>query len=69
MGRSTSEWREAQRKGERMSVFSIPGKLDVNWRFDVKAIVDTWTSYAVTLDELKMPSSTKASPMRKPMEA
>ena len=36
-----------------MSVFSIPGKLDVNWRFDVKAVVDTWTSYAVTLDEFK----------------
>jgi len=34
-----------------MSVFSIPGKLEVNFRSDVRAIVDTWTSYTVTKEE------------------
>ncbi len=36
-----------------MNVFSIPGKLQVSWKSDVKAIVDTWSSYTVTLDEFK----------------
>lgn len=36
-----------------MKVHSLPGKLDVNWREDVKAIVDTWKTYSITLDEFK----------------
>ena len=36
-----------------MNVYNIPGKLEVNWNDDVKAIVDTWTTYSVTLDEFK----------------
>ncbi len=32
-------------------VFSIPSKLDVHWNKEVRAIVDTWTTYFVTLDE------------------
>ena len=36
-----------------MDVHSIPGKLEVTWRDDVKAIVDTWTNYHVTLDEFR----------------
>lgn len=34
-----------------MHVHSIPGKLEVNWNPDVKAIVDTWSSYHVTLEQ------------------
>ena len=34
-----------------MFVYSVPEKLEVNWHDDVKAIVDTWTSYNVSLDE------------------
>ncbi|MBI4734202.1 MAG: hypothetical protein HY779_05250 [Rubrobacteridae bacterium] len=36
-----------------MSIHGIPGKLEVSWRGDVKAIVDTWTDYSVTLEEFK----------------
>jgi hypothetical protein len=36
-----------------MSIHGIPGKLEVAWRGDVKAIVDTWSDYNVTLDEFK----------------
>ena len=36
-----------------MSIYTIPGKLDVNWNSEVKAIIDTWSSYFVTLDEFK----------------
>ena len=36
-----------------MNVHSIPGKLQVTWRDDVKAIVDTWSTYFVSLDEFK----------------
>lgn len=36
-----------------MNVHSIPGKLTVKLRSDVKAIVDTWQSYNVTLEEFK----------------
>ena len=32
-----------------MKIFSIPGKLEVNWNGDVKAIVDTWSDYSVSL--------------------
>lgn len=36
-----------------MSVHSIPGKLEVEWNGEVKAIVDTWEDYGVSLDEFK----------------
>jgi hypothetical protein len=36
-----------------MSIHSIPGKLEVEWRDDVKAVVDKWTSYNVTPDEFR----------------
>jgi hypothetical protein len=36
-----------------VKIHNIPGKLDVYWRSDVKAIVDSWTSYFVSLDEFK----------------
>lgn len=36
-----------------MSVYEIPGKLKVTWNDEAKAIIDTWTSYSVTLDEFK----------------
>ena len=32
-------------------VFNIPGKLDVTWREDGKAIVDTWSSYFISLED------------------
>ena len=35
------------------SVFEIPGKLSVSWIGEVKAIVDTWTSYYISLAEFK----------------
>ena len=34
-------------------VYEIPGKLSVAWDPDVKAIIDTWSSYYVTLEEFK----------------
>lgn len=36
-----------------MKIYSIPGKLEVTWRDDVKAVVDTWTTYNVSLEEFK----------------
>ncbi len=36
-----------------MKVYEIPGKLNVEWHSDAKAIVDTWENYSVTLDEFK----------------
>ncbi|HTP13712.1 MAG TPA: hypothetical protein VMM37_08780 [Bacteroidota bacterium] len=36
-----------------MSVASVPGKLDCRWQDDVKAMVDTWTTYAVSKDEFR----------------
>lgn len=36
-----------------MDVYSIPGKLTVTWNSEAKAIVDTWASYGVSLDEFK----------------
>jgi len=36
-----------------MKIHNIPGKLEVTWREDVKAIVDTWTSYFVTMEDFK----------------
>jgi hypothetical protein len=32
-------------------IYCIPGKLKMHWNDEVKAIIDTWTSYQVTLDE------------------
>lgn len=36
-----------------MLIARIPGKLEVVWREDVKAVVDTWASYSVTLEEFR----------------
>lgn len=36
-----------------MKIYSVPGKLDVTWDNSVKAIIDTWTTYAITLEEFK----------------
>lgn len=36
-----------------MEVYKIPEKLVVTWRNDVKAMVDTWSSYNLTLEEFK----------------
>ncbi len=36
-----------------MNIHTIPGKLEVTWLDDVKAIVDTWSNYNVTAEEFK----------------
>ena len=36
-----------------MRIFEIPNKLTVDWNEEAKAIIDTWTTYFVTLDEFK----------------
>jgi hypothetical protein len=36
-----------------MKIYSIPGKIDVEWNENVKAIIDTWTTYFLTLEEFK----------------
>lgn len=36
-----------------MDIYTIPGKINVAWHDDVKAIVDTWTTYAVTKEEFR----------------
>ena len=36
-----------------MHVHSIPGKLEVHWRDDIKAIVDTWENYSISLEEFR----------------
>jgi hypothetical protein len=36
-----------------MQIQVIPGKMESSWHDDVKAVVDTWTTYNVTLDEFK----------------
>jgi hypothetical protein len=36
-----------------MKIYTIPGKMEGIWREDVKAMVDTWTDYFITLDEFK----------------
>ncbi len=36
-----------------MQIYSIPGKLTGTWRGDAKAVVDTWSSYFVTIDEFR----------------
>ncbi len=37
----------------KVPVYSIPGKLQVQWAPDAKAIIDCWTSYGVTLAEFR----------------
>jgi len=36
-----------------MSIYTIPGKLNVEYNNEVKAIIDTWTTYQVSLDEFR----------------
>ncbi|MBI9046937.1 MAG: hypothetical protein JEZ06_20795 [Anaerolineaceae bacterium] len=36
-----------------MAIYSVPGKMEGIWREDIKAVVDTWADYFVTLDEFK----------------
>lgn len=36
-----------------MEINKIENKLTVSWRDDVKAIVDTWINYSVSLDEFR----------------
>jgi hypothetical protein len=36
-----------------MNVHSIPGKLECQWRDDVKAMVDTWTTYSISKEEFR----------------
>lgn len=36
-----------------MHIYEIPGKLDVKWNGDVHAVIDTWTSYSISLEEFK----------------
>jgi|SRR5271166_2636818 len=34
-------------------IFEIPGKLRSEWDDDVKAVIDIWTDYNITLDQFK----------------
>ncbi|MBU0468202.1 MAG: hypothetical protein KKD07_02715 [Candidatus Omnitrophica bacterium] len=34
-----------------MQIFEIPGKIRVDWNEEVKAVIDTWSSYFVILEE------------------
>ena len=36
-----------------MKIYTVPGKIEVEWRDDVKAMVDTWTTYSVSKDEFR----------------
>jgi len=36
---------------ETIEIFNISGKLKMTWNNDVKANIDTWSSYQVTLEE------------------
>jgi hypothetical protein len=36
-----------------LKIYEILGKLSVNWNDEVKAIIDTWTTYFITLDEFR----------------
>ena len=36
-----------------MQIYDIPGKMVVTWDTDTRAIIDTWTSYVITVDEFK----------------
>ncbi|HTQ11800.1 MAG TPA: hypothetical protein VMI31_17190, partial [Fimbriimonadaceae bacterium] len=37
----------------RTPIYQIPGKLNVEWDTDAKCVVDTWSSYSISLDEFK----------------
>ncbi len=43
----------------KQNIFEIPGKLTVAWDDEVKAIIDTWTNYFVSLDQFKEAVMTK----------
>ncbi|MBT9547933.1 MAG: hypothetical protein IV090_21265 [Candidatus Sericytochromatia bacterium] len=36
-----------------MHIFSIPGKLEVSWNPEVFAIIDTWTTYHISLEDFR----------------
>ncbi len=36
-----------------MKIHEIPGKLSVNWDAEAHAVVDTWSTYFVSLEEFK----------------
>lgn len=37
----------------RTKIYEIPGKLTVEWDSEAKAIIDTWTTYFVSLEEFR----------------
>jgi hypothetical protein len=48
-----------------MVINTIEGKLEVVWHEDVKAVVDTWTSYSISLEDFKEAILDKAVPYAK----
>ena len=36
-----------------MKIHSVPEKLEVTWNDEVKAIIDTWSTYHISLEEFK----------------
>jgi len=36
-----------------MKVFDIPGKISGEWNGDVSAMIDTWESYSISLEDFK----------------
>lgn len=32
-------------------IYKIPNKLTIEWNADVKAVIDTWTNYGITLEQ------------------
>lgn len=36
-----------------MVIYKIPGKLEVTWNDEYKVIIDIWTNYSITIDELR----------------
>lgn len=36
-----------------MKIFSLPGNLEVTWNSEVKAIIDTWSNYQISLDDFR----------------
>ena len=36
-----------------LPVYDAPGRLQIDWNFESKAIVSTWSTYSVTLEEFK----------------
>ena len=45
-----------------MLVNKVEGKLEVVWHESVKAVVDTWTSYSISLEDFKVAILGKAVP-------